>query len=87
MTCILSAFLRYNVFFRQVDDSVFRFDHGYSGHNPTNFPRGLQRKSDKLEMSKMFYFIYLMFMKSGIEYFVDSFNRSEVIIVVQYQEI
>ena len=50
----------------------------------TTFPRGLQRKSDKLEMSKMFYFIYLMLMKSGIEYFFDSFNRSEVIIVVQY---
>ena len=67
MGCILS-FLRYNVFSVKLmtlfSDSIMA--------TPviiTNFPRDLQRKSDKLEMSKMFYFIYLMLMKSGIEYF------------------
>ena len=39
----------------------------------------IQRKHDKLEMSKLLYFIHLVLMKNGIGYFFDCCNRSEVI--------
>jgi hypothetical protein len=51
----------------------------------TNVLRGHQRKPDKLEMSKLLYFVHLMLMKNGIKYFFDwfyDFYRSEVIAVL-----
>ena len=40
----------------------------------TNVLRALQRKLDKLEISKLFYFVHRMLMKNGIEYFSIAFT-------------
>ena len=69
VNCIVLEISRFS---RQVDDTVFRFDHDHSIVIITNVLRGLQRKPEKQEMSKLFYFVHLMLMKNGIEFYYES---------------